>query len=137
MYQYNARVVSVHDGDSVTLDVDLGFGVWKRGEKFRLYGPDPNGKQGMNAPEMNTPEGRAARDYLIRLLSFPPLPTGTPTTIYRPLVVFTVKDEQEKYGRYLAVIGFLTVDGFNNVNRAMVDAGHAVLRVYAPGDGRA
>jgi micrococcal nuclease len=137
MYQYNARVVSVHDGDSVTLDVDLGFGVWKRGEKFRLYGPDPNGKQGMNAPEMNTPEGVKARNYLVELLSAPGFRVSGTAPFWRPLVVFTVKDEQEKYGRYLAVIGFMTVDGFNNVNRAMVDAGHAVLRVYAPGDGRA
>jgi endonuclease YncB( thermonuclease family) len=74
MYDYNAKVVAVIDGDTVTLDIDLGFGV-RRVDKFRLYGPDVASRDGMNAPEMNTPEGKAARQFLFDLVGESPIVT--------------------------------------------------------------
>ena len=33
-------MVGVYDGDSVTLDIDLGLGIWSTGQKCRLSGID-------------------------------------------------------------------------------------------------
>lgn len=117
MYEYHAEVVEVHDGDTVTLAVDLGFGT-VRTDRFRLYGPDPGGAVGMNAPELNTPPGKAARDYLAGLIDR----AGGGVTVR------TVKDRREKYGRYLAVL--YSGVGRENLNQLMIDAGHAVLKRY-------
>ena len=40
MYEYKAQVVSVYDGDTLTVDIDLGFEVWLRKQKIRLAGID-------------------------------------------------------------------------------------------------
>jgi hypothetical protein len=31
LYHYNARVVSVYDADTLTVDIDLGLGIWRLG----------------------------------------------------------------------------------------------------------
>lgn len=36
LYQYKCELVRVVDGDTVDVDVDLGFGVWLRDERVRL-----------------------------------------------------------------------------------------------------
>jgi endonuclease YncB( thermonuclease family) len=43
LYFYKAEVRDVHDGDTVTADIDLGFSTWLHDQKLRLYG--------INAPE--------------------------------------------------------------------------------------
>ena len=40
MYEYNCEIVRVVDGDTVDVNIDLGFGVWMRNERVRLYGID-------------------------------------------------------------------------------------------------
>ena len=40
MYEYNVKVVKVIDGDTVDVDIDLGFGVWLKKERLRLYAID-------------------------------------------------------------------------------------------------
>jgi micrococcal nuclease len=44
LYHYKARVVDVYDGDTCTVDIDLGLSTWIHGEKLRLYR--------INAPEV-------------------------------------------------------------------------------------
>ena len=67
MYTYNARVVKVVDGDTVDLDIDLGFGVVLRKQRGRLWG--------INAPESRTRDkaekkrGLAAKNRLRDILS--------------------------------------------------------------------
>ena len=59
LYYYRAVVVSVYDGDTCTVDIDLGLNTWVRGEKLRLYR--------INAPELRgpeRPEGLKSRDFL-------------------------------------------------------------------------
>jgi len=36
LYHYKAIVTSVYDGDTCTVDIDLGLSAWIRGEKLRL-----------------------------------------------------------------------------------------------------
>ena len=40
MYQYNCRIDRVVDGDTVDVDIDLGFDVWLKKQRIRLYGVD-------------------------------------------------------------------------------------------------
>ena len=38
MYEYRCKIDRVVDGDTVDVDIDLGFGIWLRKERVRLYG---------------------------------------------------------------------------------------------------
>ena len=38
MYEYRCKILRVVDGDTVDVDIDLGFGVWMHKERIRLYG---------------------------------------------------------------------------------------------------
>ena len=40
MYEYKATILRVVDGDTVDVDIDLGFGVWLRKERVRIMGID-------------------------------------------------------------------------------------------------
>lgn len=101
-FEYDALILKVVDGDTVDLRIDLGFSTFTD-MRVRLYG--------INAPEMNTQAGKDAKAFLLTLVH-----EGTVVTIR------TIKDKQEKYGRYLAII-YAEV---GSVNTAMVDNGHAV-----------
>lgn len=107
MFEYRATVRSVHDGDSLRADVDLGFGIWTANQPLRLLGID--------APELGKPGGIEARNYLRGLL-----PVGT------PVVIRTVKDEGDKYGRLLATVVADQPDGsVLLINQQLIAAGHA------------
>lgn len=88
MYEYAATLVSIHDGDTLRLDVDLGFDVHHAALDVRLLGID--------CPELGRPDGlgERARDFVVAWFQRHP----------GPYVLHTVKDRQEKYGRYLAAI---------------------------------
>lgn len=82
-YVYAAAVQSVHDGDTLDLDIDLGF---------RLHSFVPVRLLGCNAAELGTPSGEGARDFLDGLL-----PPGTRVALasekpdkYAPRVLATV-----------------------------------------------
>jgi micrococcal nuclease len=112
LYTYRATVIRVVDGDTVDVDVSLGFDVFTH-QRFRL--------DGIAAPESYGPKaseaGHAAKQYLSDLL-----PPGT------PVIIQTVKDRKEKYGRYLATLFPLAAEGAAMticVNRTLIDAGHA------------
>ena len=40
MYEYHCTIVRVIDGDTVDVDIDLGFSVWLKKQRIRLYGVD-------------------------------------------------------------------------------------------------
>ena len=107
MYRYNAHVIKVYDGDTITVDIDLGLGVWLRGQKIRLAGID--------TPEMRgdeKEEGRKVRDILRDML----LDEG--------VTIKTYKDKRGKYGRWLADVYY---EGLF-VNEWLLEEGHA--KVY-------
>jgi micrococcal nuclease len=108
-YQYSATVVSIYDGDTITAMVDLGFGVQVK-QKLRLAR--------INTPEVKgsqREQGVASRDYLITLV-----PVGSQIDIR------TIRDSQEKYGRYLAEV----FKGDICVNDLLVQAGMASYKSY-------
>lgn len=118
-YSYDAIVKAVHDGDTITCDVDLGFDNWVHGMKLRLFG--------LNAPELQTPEGKISQRFLAQQL-----PLG------QKVLLVSQRDKQEKYGRYLATIikpppppSKTAMAGDNppapgiNVNTTMINSGNA------------
>ena len=40
MYEYRCKILKVVDGDTVDVDIDLGFGVWLKKERVRMMGID-------------------------------------------------------------------------------------------------
>lgn len=109
-YTYTAVVESVYDADTITLTVDLGFGLKREGHKVRLYGID--------APEVRgeeRPEGIEARNWLRSRL---PVGTG--------VVIKSHKDRTGKWGRWLATV---FKDGVN-LNERLVELGHATVNFY-------
>lgn len=86
MYVYKAKIVDVHDGDTVTAIVDLGFHTQIE-IKVRLFG--------INAPELKGEtknEGLKSKNRVIDLI------------LNKVVTLKTHKDKQEKYGRWLAEI---------------------------------
>lgn len=119
LYFYKAKLLSVYDGDTLRVDIDLGLGVWIHNEPIRL--------DGLDAPEVrgaNKIAGIASRDYLLNLIGS------------RPIILETVKDDREKYGRIIANLwvlgngGWCPVNTWCLVNSQMIKAGHAVEKVY-------
>ena len=110
LYVYKAHVVSVYDGDTCTVDIDLGLRTWIRKEKIRLHG--------INAPEIRGAEreqGLKSAEYLRRLI------------LDRDIILQTIKDRKEKYGRYLGDIWVQDDSGaYFNVNDKMVSEGFAI-----------
>ena len=61
MYEYRVNVVKVVDGDTVDVDIDLGFGMWIKDERVRIMGID--------TPESRTrdkvaPDGRLVTEIM-------------------------------------------------------------------------
>ena len=71
MYEYKVRIVKVVDGDTVDVDIDLGFDVWLNNQRIRLYGIDTPESRTRDLEEKKY--GKAATAYLIEKLQI-----GTP-----------------------------------------------------------
>lgn len=102
-FLYRCKIIRVVDGDTVDVAVDLGFDI-KLTARFRMLG--------INAPEKNTEAGKASAARLAELL-----PVGS------DVVVQTIKDKREKYGRYL---GTFIVDK-RDINKQMLDENLVVV----------
>lgn len=100
MYTYSAFVTGVHDGDSITVDIDLGFGVWLKKQKIRLMGIDAPELRGT---EEERKEAIAVRDYLRKRI------------LNQKVTIETHKDSKGKYGRWLAVV----IINEDNINREL------------------
>jgi micrococcal nuclease len=108
MYKYTATIRRWVDGDTVDVDIDLGFGLVYSNQRLRLYGIDAWESRTRDLEEKK--KGLAAKAYVNEIA-----PVGTKVTI--------VTYKEGKYGRILAEI-FL--DGDTNVNKLLTEKGHAV-----------
>jgi micrococcal nuclease len=102
---YRAFVTTVIDGDTIVADVDLGFGVVFKDQRFRLLG--------INAPESRGPTRDSGRSSTAALKSM---------IEDKWVTVRTVKDSKEKWGRWLAEVWL----NEECINRKMINEGHAV-----------
>jgi len=113
MYEYRVSVLRVVDGDTVDVDIDLGFGMWIRKERVRIMGID--------TPESRTRDkiekvfGIAAKNRLKELLK------GKP--VLKTQVSKSGEDMKGKFGRILG--DFIIEDG-RMVTDIMIEEGHCV-----------
>jgi len=108
MYEYDCKIVRVIDGDSILVDIDLGFDTWRCGESIRLFGVDCPECRSRDPKEKAA--GLAAKEFVKGLLH----DGGTYT--------LTTK-EKGKFGRYLGVI---MLSDKTSVNAALVSEHLAV-----------
>lgn len=111
MYEYKAIVKKIYDGDTITVDLDLGFGTWLKNQQIRLYG--------INTPEIrggtieSKTAGFAARDILIKWIP-----------VDSEIIIRTHKDDKEKYGRWLGEI--FVLGNLISLNEQLVIGGYAI-----------
>ncbi len=109
MYEYKVEIVKVIDGDTVDVNVDLGFGVWLHKERVRLYGID--------TPESRTSDvtekiyGLAAKEFLTKWIK-----AGNVTLKTHEY------DAKGKFGRILGELWYNDI----NINQKMIQEYHAV-----------
>ena len=114
MYEYRAKVKRVVDGDTVDVDIDLGFGIWMKQERVRMMGID--------TPESRTRDkvekvfGLAAKERLRELL-----PVGS-ITILKTEIDKKGEDAKGKFGR---ILGDFKVEG-KRATDILIEEGYGV-----------
>ena len=116
MYEYRAKIIKVIDGDTVDVDIDLGFGIVFAKQRVRLYGID-------------TPESRTKEEKFYGNLSSDFLKEHCPKGSY--ITLKTHLDVKGKYGRILGEIfipNYIDIDDTEwlNLNKIMVEKSLAV-----------
>ena len=110
MYEYRCEITRVVDGDTVDINIDLGFGVWLNDERVRLAGVD--------TPESRTSDkveklfGKAAGRYVEERL-----PVGSMQTL-----VTKKYDSKGKFGR---ILGDFTLEE-SSICEQLIESGNAV-----------
>lgn len=109
MYEYRCKILRIVDGDTVDVDIDLGFDIWMHRERIRILGID--------TPESRTRDleekafGLAAKQYVKDLM-----PIGSQQ------IIKTQKDKTGKFGR---VLGDFIIEG-KLLTELMIENYHAV-----------
>ena len=118
MYEYRATIVKVIDGDTVDVDIDLGFGIVLSDERVRIMGID--------TPESRTRDkvekkfGLAAKARLKELLG--------KTCTLKTQINKSGEDMKGKFGRILGDFDVYDnkTDSWQPVTKVLVSEGHAV-----------
>ena len=113
MYEYRCTVVKIIDGDTVDVDIDLGFGVWMKKQRIRMYGIDTPESRTRDLEEKKY--GLAAKAYLTGMLDDE-----------AGIILKTYKDKEGKFGRILGELWRTTNYADQSINEYMVEKSHAV-----------
>lgn len=113
MYEYRVKVLKVVDGDTVDVDIDLGFGVWIRGERVRIMGIDT--PESRTANEVEKLFGLAAKHRLEELLGE-----------YSVLRTQVAKDGTDMKGKFGRILGDFVDDGGRFISKVLTEEGHCV-----------
>jgi len=112
MFEYKCKLLKVVDGDTIDVDIDLGFGVWLKNQRVRMYGID--------APESRTRDkeekvyGLASKKFLKGMCDD------------KELIIKTHKDAKGKFGRILGEMWRTTNYADKSINEYMIEKFHAV-----------
>jgi micrococcal nuclease len=111
MYQYNATLLNIVDGDTVDMDVDMGFNVRIK-QRMRFYGID--------TPELNSNDP-VIRASAVKAKDF----VASHVKVGQSYMIETFKND--KYGRLLVKI---RITPASTLNEILVGAGLATI--YKP-----
>jgi len=115
MYEYRCKVIKVIDGDTVDVDIDLGFDIIIKGERVRIMGID--------TPESRTRDKVEKKFGLASKARLKELIGGKSGPILKTQINRKGEDMRGKFGRILG--DFVTDDG-RLVTDILVEEGHAV-----------
>ena len=116
MYEYNCKVVKIVDGDTVDVDIDLGFGIQLTDERVRIMGID--------TPESRTSDkvekvfGLAAKYRLMELLG--------ETCVLKTQINKDGEDMKGKFGRILGDFDVEFNGEMKPATDVLIETGHAV-----------
>ena len=119
MYEYKVNILKVVDGDTVDVDIDLGFGCWLRNERVRIVGID--------CPESRTSDriekvfGEAAKQRVTSLLSSE-----------ATLISQISKMGENMKGKFGRILGDFKTINDQIISTTLMEEGHAVA--YSGGD---
>ena len=99
LFTYYAYIERVVDADTLFVQVDLGFG-WTTRQYLRL--------RGIDAPEVDTPEGKRAKRFVESELS-------------KVSYVTIASTKSDKYDRYLADVFYETKSGEPFLNNRLLE----------------
>lgn len=105
MFTYKAKVDRIIDGDSIVLDIDLGFNTWLNKQHIRLHGID--------TPEIRTrdlvekQQGNLAKARVEELIK-----------VGDSVIIKTILDKHEKFGR---ILGIIELQNGINLNQLLIE----------------
>jgi micrococcal nuclease len=114
MWEYRCKIVHIVDGDTVDVDIDLGFGIELKDERVRIMGID--------TPESRTTDliekqfGLAAKARCKELL-----PVGSTQILMSELN----KEGEDMKGKFGRILGDFKL-GKESYTETMIQEGHAV-----------
>jgi len=106
VYHYKAKLVRVIDGDTIDVDIDLGFDVWLKKQRIRLAGIDAPESRTRNKLEKAL--GLAAKERLTELCSA------------------EMQVESLGKGKFGRILGIPKTPDGTSICQILIDEGHAV-----------
>jgi len=110
--EYGVEVIKVVDGDTVDVNIGLGFGIWLKDERVRIMGID--------TPESRTSDsiekvfGLASKARLKELLDHEAI-----------LITYDDKNGEDMKGKFGRILGDFRSGG-KTVSEILIEEGHAV-----------
>ena len=120
MYEYNAKILRIVDGDTIDVDIDLGFGVWIHKERVRL--------EGIDTPESRTKDleekkfGLLSKEYVRGLL-----PVGS--------IVKLVCKSYDSKGKFGRILGDIELEETRMIGREITESTSLVMKMIDNGYG--
>jgi micrococcal nuclease len=109
MYEYYCEVTKIIDGDTLDVDIDLGFATKLTKQRIRMLGIDTPESRTRDLEEKS--RGLLSKEFLINLC-----PVGSKIRLH--------SHGKGKFGRILGEI--FTPEGEVSINKQMCDEGYAV-----------
>ena len=106
MYEYKVNIIKIVDGDTVDVDIDLGFGMWIKDERVRMMGID-------------TPESRT-RDLAEKKLGL------AAKERLKELCCGNMKVQSLGKGKYGRILGIPYTEDGKDICQLLINEGHAV-----------
>ena len=118
MYEYRATIIKIVDGDTVDVDIDLGFNVVLRDERVRIAGIDTPESRTRDLEEKKF--GLAAKARVKQLLG--------KTCILKTQINKSGEDMKGKFGRILGDFNVYDsdTDSWKLLTSILISEGHAV-----------